>query len=349
MMATKMFAGFVLAVAVAAEVSFRAAAEVTEVNLAREMRGEYPKIRKLGAVSPRGEVSPFVFNGRLMRLELLDPSRGLEATNAAICACVVDAATGRRVSTLGRDCYYFSAYAEKDRVIVLGTERQGGRFSGDTIWAFESTDLVNWSRRVLLRNPGWRYFNTSLTRGKDGYVLLMESNTKPYAGQPFTMFFATSTDLRDWKLMDPDVAFPKDRYAGGPFIRWHNGFYYVSLVTALPNERYATYLYRTQDFRKWDCGLYNPLLICSQEDRAVSPKAVDITPSFAEEVRTRFICSASDLEFCAFGDKTYLNYAVGDQHGFYYICEAWYDGTPGELLERFFGEEPMRPAVVSGR
>ena len=326
----------VLAGAVALAVPALAAAEVTEVSLAREMRGEYPKIRKLGAVSPRGEVSPFVFKGRLMRLELLDPSRGLEATNAAICACVIEAATGRRLSTLGRDCYYFSAFAEEDRVIVLGTERQGGRFSGDTIWAFESTDLVNWSRRVLLRNPGWRYFNTSLTKGRDGYVLLMESNTKPYAGQPFTMFFATSTDLRDWKLMEPDIAFPKDRYAGGPFIRWHNGFYYVSLVTALPNERYATYLYRTQDFRKWDCGLYNPLLICSQEDRTVSPKAVDITPSFAEEVRTRFVCSASDLEFCAFGDKTYLNYAVGDQHGFYYICEAWYDGTPGELLEGFF-------------
>ena len=68
---------------------------MTEVSLAREMRGEYPKIRKLGAVSPRGEVSPFVFKGRLMRLELLDPSRGLEATNAAICACVIDAETGR--------------------------------------------------------------------------------------------------------------------------------------------------------------------------------------------------------------------------------------------------------------
>ena len=147
-MRSRLSAGAVLAGAVALAVPALAAAEVTEVSLAREMRGEYPKIRKLGAVSPRGEVSPFVFKGRLMRLELLDPSRGLEATNAAICACVIDVASKKCLSKFAHDCYYFTAYVERDRVIVLGTERQGGRFSGDTIWAFESTDLVNWSRRV---------------------------------------------------------------------------------------------------------------------------------------------------------------------------------------------------------
>ena len=150
------------------------------------------------------------------------------------------------------------------------------------------------------------------------------------------MFFATSKDLRTWTHMDDDVCFPKHRYAGGPFIRYYNGFYYVALVTELPNERYVTYLYRTADFRHWECGRYNPLVICSREDRQVSPTASEISESFAKEIRTRFICSASDLEMCDFGGKTYINYAIGDQQGFYYMCEAWYDGPMGELLENFF-------------
>ena len=318
------------------ETGFRPPDVITETNLAREMLSAFPKIRKLGATSPYGEVSPFVFNGRLMRLELIDPSRGLNAGGGAICAGIRDVETGKILSTFGKDCYYFSAYCENGKVLVTGTERQNGGYAGDTIWAFESTDLKNWSRRKLLTNPGWRYFNTSLTKGKDGYVLLMESAAPKYAKRNFTMFFATSKDLKEWSFMPYDVCFPKHRYAGGPFIRYHNDFYYVSLVTELPNERYVTYLYRTRDFHHWECGRYNPLVTYSQEDRQTSPAASEISESFAREVSTRFICNASDLEMCDFNGKTYINYVVGDQHGFYYICEAWYDGPVGELLENFF-------------
>ena len=315
---------------------FRPRDPVSETSLAAEMRAGYPAIRKVGAVSPYGEMSPFVFKGRLMRLELIDPSRGLNAAGQEICAGIRDVETGKILSTFGQDCYYFSAFCENDKVLVTGTERQNGGYAGDTIWAFESTDLRNWSRRKLLTRPGWRYFNTSLAKGPDGYVLLIESDDRRHATRPFTMFFATSKDLRTWTHMDDDVCFPKHRYAGGPFIRYYNGFYYVALVTELPNERYVTYLYRTADFRRWECGRYNPLVICSREDRQVSPTASEISESFAKEIRTRFICSASDLEMCDFGGRTYINYAIGDQQGFYYMCEAWYDGPMGELLENCF-------------
>ena len=56
----------------------------------------------------------------------------------------------------------------------------------------------------------------------------------------------------------------------------------------------------------------------------------------AGQIKTHFIGSASDLEMCDFGGKTYINYGIGDQQGFYYMCEAWYDGPMGELLENFF-------------
>lgn len=43
------------------------------------MRGNYPKITKLGACSPYGEMTPFVWKGRLMRLELMDSGCGCHA------------------------------------------------------------------------------------------------------------------------------------------------------------------------------------------------------------------------------------------------------------------------------
>jgi hypothetical protein len=51
------------------------------------MYGKYPKIQKLGACSPYGEMTPFVFNGRLMRMELVDISHGTGEGNSDIDFC----------------------------------------------------------------------------------------------------------------------------------------------------------------------------------------------------------------------------------------------------------------------
>lgn len=61
--------------------------KLMEINYTPEtrMQGTFPHIRKCGAVSPCGESSPFVWrdpqnHGKetLMRLELLDPTRGTD-------------------------------------------------------------------------------------------------------------------------------------------------------------------------------------------------------------------------------------------------------------------------------
>ena len=44
----------------------------------------------------------------------------------------------------------------------------------------------------------------------------------------------------------------------------------------------------------------------------------------------------SDVDMCEFNGKTVINYAIGDQRGWYYTAEAEYDGPLGELLENFF-------------
>jgi hypothetical protein len=63
----------------------------------------FPKIKKLGAVSPNGESTPFVFRGRSYRLELSDPTRGLDR-RAQIAAVIRDRETGNTVSRLAEDC-----------------------------------------------------------------------------------------------------------------------------------------------------------------------------------------------------------------------------------------------------
>ena len=163
-----------------------------EINYNQEtkmLRG-FPKFEKLGIVSPNGESSPFVWNGKLMRLELSDPSRGTDSL-AVTKAIIRDRETGEAISSFGQGCYYYSLYLEGEKAFVLGTRSLPGMLAGETIVVYESEDLVNWSERVLLSNPGWKYYNTGLTKGPDGYVLLMEaSDPKEFVGdKPFTFFF----------------------------------------------------------------------------------------------------------------------------------------------------------------
>lgn len=298
------------------------------------MKNKYPQIKKTGAVSPNGEMTPFVWNGKLMRMELYDPLNGTDATILRY-ACIRDVESGKVISTLAEDSYFHSAYVENDTAYVLGVDMK----NRGTIRIYESRDLINWSNKPLLSNPGWMYYNTSLTKGPDGYVLLMEaSEPKEYVGDyPFTLFFATSPDMINWTFMDYNQGFSKDRYMGGPWMKYSEGWYYVISVTELPCKHYTNYIYRTQDFKDWYVGYYNPILMPGEEDRIISPRAADLDDELIEKItKTGFNINNSDIDMCDYNGKTYINYACGNQLGFYYMAEAEYDGTVAELLKSYF-------------
>jgi len=309
--------------------------------MAGEMASSFPRFERMGAVTPNGESSPFVFRGKLYRLELADPTRGTDFSDPRIHCEIREAKGGRLVSSFAHaKCYYPAAFVDGDTVRVTATKLErtadGKVVTGGRIMVYESKDLVEWKERVLFERPGFRFFNTTVAKGPDGYVLAMETNTRPQCGVPFTMFFATSKDFVEWKAMDDSTAFPKRWYCGGPFMVWCGGWYYLSLVTALPCERFCQYLYRTRDFRKWETGRYNPLLLVSDDDRRVSPNAHSLDSAMRGKIARAFVCSASDLEMCDYEGKTYMVYGIGDQKGFYYFAEAWYNGPMSELLENFF-------------
>ena len=302
------------------------------------MKKGFPRLRKLGAVSPCGETTPFVHEGRLYRMELFDPSRGTDSAVPAV-ALIRDRETGEVLSRLGEGCYYHALYYEDGVARVTAVRSLKPALCGETVVMFESRDLRHWTARELFTRPDWRLFNTSLTKGPAGYVLCMEAGEpREKTGVPFTAFFATSPDLVDWTMMPDETAFPTHRYLGGPLLRWSRGWYYLIAVTELPAARYTNYVYRTKDFKTWEVGYYNPMLMPDEDDRKISPYACDLSPGLIRDMRAGFISSNSDVDMCDWQGRTMIVYNAGNQLGFYYLCEAEYDGTVDELLAAYFDE-----------
>ena len=177
-----------------------------------------------------------------------------------------------------------------------------------------------------------------LVKGPDGYVLLMEANRpREHVGpHPFTLFFAFSRDMVHWEHLSPEYGFSKERYMGGPWMHWSRGWYYLVAVTELLCRRYTNYVYRTKNFRDWEVGFYNPMLMPSEEDRTVAPFAADITDEMRKDIRTGFISSNSDVDMCDYHGKAVITYGVGNQLGYYYYAQAEYDGSVDDLLEAYF-------------
>lgn len=296
------------------------------------MKNGYPKIKKLGACSPNGEMTPFVWGDKLMRMELVDPSNGTDNTVRCY-AAIREVESGKIISELAEDIYYPSVYIEGDTAYVLGVDMK----DRSTIRIYESKDLINWSNRPLLTNPGWVYYNTALTKGPNGYVLLMEAgDPEEYVGVKFTFFFATSPDLKEWTFMDFNLGYSTERYMGGPWMKYVDGWYYVISVTELPCQRYTNYIYRTKDFKDWYVGYYNPILMPDEDDRKISPRATDLSEELLKQIPTGFNISNSDIDMCDYNGKIYMNYLVGNQLGFYYMAEAEVEGTVDAFIKSYF-------------
>lgn len=289
--------------------------------------GRIPPIRKLGAVNRNGGVSPFVWNNRLMRMELIEDKSGARAG-------IRDCETGEFVSFVDSGRSFYSCFAEEDAVYIACVQQN----QKDTVYIHESHDLIHWEKRMLLQNPGWDYFNTSLTKGPDGYVIALEARSPTiYVGKyPNTLFFATSPDLHNWTFMDYHNGYPLDRYTGIPWLHYCEGWYYLIATELLPLQRYANYIYRTKDFITWHVGFQNPILIPSSEDREISPRSTEIDPSFLEEIRTRVIAGVYDIHMCNWNGKSYINYNACDLLGYYFMAEAECESSVEQLLASYF-------------
>jgi alpha-L-fucosidase len=140
-----------------------------------------------------------------------------------------------------------------------------------------------------------------------------ESNDPSYP--PFTIKFAHSPDLENWRKM-PDAIFGTDRYAACPAIRFVDGYYYVLyLEHRRPRWVFETYITRSKDLRHWALSASNPVLRATGLEEGIN---------------------ASDPDLIEFQGKTYLYYSVGDQRTWMNIKRAVYPGTMETFLKSWY-------------
>ena len=311
-----------------------------EINYSANMTmGDTPAIHKRGVIAPAGEMTPFIRNGRLYRVETnLEGNPNTFIFGGSF--VVTDTVTGVKTKPAGPGWHFFSAYCGGGSdVYIFGTNEQKNRvWGGDTIRLFRSSDLKVWEEKDVIRREGWLFYNTSVCRGRSGYVMAIEAGAPPdKVGVPFTTFFAVSDDLISWTMMSDEICYAKERYVACPALRYlpDDDFYYMICLEALPLARYAPYIYRTRDFMTWEIGLHNPVLWISGEDRIPKPGAV-FDASTEKTIRSYLNINNCDVDLCEYEGKTVIYYLTGDQLGTGFMCEAVYDGTLKEFLQAHF-------------
>ena len=313
-----------------------------EINfLERKQAKKFPVLKKQGVISSNGgETTPFIYKGKMMRLEnFWGGFQDMKGPCAAIC----DYFTNDYYAPIGGDgVRFYSAYCEDDIVYVFGTLQ-------NRVYRYVSEDLIKWTGSVVLEMPdNFELFNTSVCKGNGKYMMAIEcawagqskglSNEvgNPYIGEYYTEFFAESPDLEHWNYLPLEKSYTKERYCACPALRYCEGYYYMICLEALPLLRYAPYMYRTKDFETWEIGLYNPILISSEADR--HPKVGVYLTSEEDAVNATHIdTNNSDVDLCEYEGKTYVLYCAGNQNtngGM--TCEAIFDGTLEEYLKANF-------------
>jgi hypothetical protein len=295
----------------------------------RAAGGPRPRIVKLGTYDlDMVEVTPVVWKGRLHYFEWVRSNYWANAGRKDYFR-FLERGTGRVTPAFAERHQLGSAFLDDGTMYVTGVEK-GGR---PLVRMFTSRDLVRWDSWTALDLPGWGFFNTSIAKAADRYVMSLEiDKPKEEAGRPFTARFAVSKDLRKWELTPPECVFAKDRFTSPHCLRYLDGWYYNFYVEAI--NGYETYVVRSRDLVVWESSPLNPVLAASPEDRKIAnPK---LTRAQRERIATAVNVNASDIDFCEYRGRLRITYCWGNQRGIEHLAEATYDGTEASFLKSWF-------------
>jgi len=288
-----------------------------------------PKLVKLPFSFPTGmENTPIVFNGRPMLVDNHRPG-GFKAKGEDAYLFVLDLTTGQEVSRFGKGHSFVSAFVNGTELNVFATEFTdfGDVINTVCINRFVTTDLKNWKQELALSRDGdEQFFNTSVCRDDQGYLMTYESNIPVQ----WCFRFARSKDLSHWeKIPGLEFADVEGKTAcSNPTVRYFAPYYYViygfwcfqkipgeSYQYVLPETRYATAVARSKDLVTWE----------------VSPtRGPMLDPSTGEGINN------TDADLFEFEGNTYIFYATGDQATWGTIRVAMYAGPMKEMLEKYF-------------
>jgi len=284
------------------------------------------------------EANPIVFKGKLWLMEYIrwerpDKKYRFNETGDSYFR-FLDLADMKTVTpAFGHRLHMGNAFVADDRVIVTAVENWGkGRF-----YQMESTDLVHWTKpRVILENPAWEGYNTTMCKADGRYVLSFELGAPlKEVGTPFTMFFAESTDLKNWKLVEGARMGP-DRYTGAPMLRYHDGWFYYFHLEGSYRYGFKTRVARSRDLKAWE---FSPHVVLDYDptDKMLYPvPTAEFTDAEKAYIAGAKDINVSDLDMCDYNGKLVCFYSWGNQRGNEFSALAEADCTEKEFCESFF-------------
>jgi len=280
------------------------------------------------------ENTPVVFGGRPLLVQNVRPG-GVHAKGKDAHLCIADLLTGQSVARFGEGHSFVCALVDGTELNVFATEFESFGAVMDTrgIDRFVTTDLKTWKReRVLERDGGEQFFNTSVCRDDQGYLMAYESDVPVR----WCFRFARSKDLSRWeKIRGLEFADVEGKTAcANPTIRYISPYWYVIYGVwcfqerhstyyryLLPETKYVTLVARSKDLVTWELS------------PTVGPM---LDPVPGEGINN------TDADLFEFGGNTYMYYATGDQATWGTIRVAMFGGPMKEMLESFFpGGVPM--------
>ena len=291
------------------------------------------RIKKLGTIDlDMVETTPIVFRDQLYRFEYVRANYWANDTGDSYFR-LVEHSSGRPSKPFAKGYHLGNIFIENETLFGTGTNK----VDGERVDLFASTDMERWESWNAIDLPGYGLFNTSLCRADDQYVLMFEVGKPPeVAGKRFTARFATSPDLKQWELTQPECTYSKDRYTAPHCLRYHEGYYYNFYLEAL-GDAYEQYVVRSRDLVDWRLSPLNPVLRASDEDKLIANPA--LTPEQRDRIEGAVNINNSDVDFCEHNGQVVINYSWGNQHGIEHLAEACFDGTLEEFLTGWFPGE----------
>lgn len=290
-----------------------------------------PVIRKVGTIDcDMVEATPVVFRGRLYRFEYVRQRHWANDTGDSYFR-FVDVETGRPTPAFAAGYHLGSAFVEGHTAYVYGVNI----WDGERIQVFWSDDLATWASRPALVLPGWGIFNTSVCKGDERYVMAFEIGRPPEeTGVRFTIRFAESSDLLQWRLTPAECVFTKERYSACPALRFLDGLYYMIYLEARPGPTYEPHIVRSPDLVNWESSPLNPVMQYSPEDKLIANP--QLPPRLRERIANARNINNSDVDLCEFEGEVVIYYSWGNQQGIEHLAQAVYEGSLEDFLLGFF-------------
>lgn len=205
---------------------------------------------------------------------------------------------------------FATAFVDNGRLFLFGTMTSGAGSNSIFKQEMNTTtwELIGNAEIVYTSPDGVTIYNTSVTKGPQGFVMMYECT----CAQNFSERFLISNDLETWTPIGGLAN--AGYYSGGPFLIYVSNDWYILSYLRRTVGGWETVVARTQDFITF-------------ETSDIPFMGVD-SPSEG--------INLSDVDFIEYQGKVYFTYAYGDQATWGGAGMALFDGTLQEFYSLYW-------------